>query len=159
MRLYGRPRMRCADVDTGKTEAMEEKQKLKLYYSIGEVADMFDLNESTLRFWEKEFPKLDPERGARGVRRYTQGNIEQIRLIHHLVKVQGLTIQGARDRLRVNRTNVSRDAEILQRLTDVRRQLADMRDALDSFTYDQINRLADKLADEDMRQGGSADAE
>lgn len=148
-----------ADADTGKTEAMEEKQNVKLFYSIGEVANLFDLNESTLRFWEKEFPNLSPDKGARGIRRYTQGDIEQIRLIHHLVKVQGLTIQGARDRLRVNRTNVSRDAEILQRLTDVRRQLADMRDALDAFTYDQINRLADKLADEDMRQGDSAGAE
>lgn len=138
---------------------MEEKQNSKLFYSIGEVADLFGLNESTLRFWEKEFPMLNPDKGARGVRRYTHGDIEQIRLIHHLVKVQGLTIQGARERLRVNRTNVSRDAEILQRLTDVRRQLADMRDALDSFTYDQINRLADKLADEDMRQGGSSGAE
>ena len=138
---------------------MEEKQNSKLYYSIGEVADMFGLNESTLRFWEKEFPKLNPEKGARGVRRYTQSDIEQIRLIHHLVKVQGLTIQGARERLRLNRTNVSRDAEILQRLIDVRRQLVEMRDSLDSFTYDQVNRLADNLADEDMSQSGSADAE
>lgn len=138
---------------------MEEKQNSRLYYSIGEVADMFGLNESTLRFWEKEFPKLNPDKGARGVRRYTPSDIEQIRLIHHLVKVQGLTIQGARERLRLNRTNVSRDAEILQRLIDVRRQLVEMRDALDSFTYDQVNRLADNLADEDMRQSNSADAE
>ena len=59
---------------------------LKLYYSISEVAQMFDVNESLLRFWEKEFPQLSPKKGSRGVRQYRKEDIETVKLIYHLVK-------------------------------------------------------------------------
>lgn len=132
---------------------MDEKPDLKLYYSIGEVARMLNLNESTLRYWEKEFPKLRPKKASRSIRQYSKENVELIKLIYHLVKEQGLTIQGARERLKVNRENVSRDAEIMENLMDIRSQLAGMRDALDAFTFSQIEDLADKLEDEEQQRG------
>ncbi len=71
-------------------------KELKAFYSIGEVAAMFGLNETTLRFWEKEFPGLAPQKSSGRVRRYTKADIEQVRLVHNLVKVRGLMIAAAR---------------------------------------------------------------
>ena len=72
------------------------ERDLKLYYSISEVAQMFDVNESLLRFWEKEFPQISPKKGSRGVRQYRKEDVETIRLIYHLVKERGMTLPGAR---------------------------------------------------------------
>ena len=72
-------------------------KKVKLYYSIKEVAQMFDINESTLRFWETEFPQLKPRTQAgTKVRQYTEQDIEQVRLIYNLVKVRGFKLAAAR---------------------------------------------------------------
>ena len=65
-------------------------KNLKLYYSISEVAAMFDVNESLLRFWEKEFPQLNPKKGGRGIRQYRKEDIETVKLIYHLVKERGI---------------------------------------------------------------------
>ena len=78
---------------------------LKLYYSISEVAQMFDVNESLLRFWEKEFPQLSPKKGSRGVRQYRKEDIETVKLIYHLVKERGMTLPGARQRMKDNKEN------------------------------------------------------
>ena len=83
--------------------ALKTDKDLKLYYSIGEVAQMFDVNETLLRFWEKEFPQICPKKGGRNVRQYTKENIEQIRTIYNLVKVRGLKISAARDALKKNK--------------------------------------------------------
>ena len=70
-----------------------KQQKVeKFYFSIGEVAQLFGLNESTLRFWEKEFDEISPRKTKKGTRYYRQEDIEQIRLIYHLVKERGMTI-------------------------------------------------------------------
>ena len=69
-------------------------KELKLYYSISEVARMFDVNESLLRFWEKEFPQLRPKKGGRGIRQYRKEDIETVKLIYHLVKERGMTLPG-----------------------------------------------------------------
>lgn len=66
--------------------AYNPEKELKLYYSISEVAKMFDVNESLLRFWEKEFPIIKPKKNAKGSRQYRKEDIENIRLIYHLVK-------------------------------------------------------------------------
>ena len=78
-------------------------KELKLYYSIGEVAKMFDVNESLLRFWEKEFPQLNPKKGGRGIRQYRKEDIETVKLIYHLVKERGMTLPGARQRMKDNK--------------------------------------------------------
>ena len=62
----------------------------KQFYTIGEVAAMFDVNETTLRYWEKEFPQIAPQKSAGNVRRYTKKDIEEVRVVHNLVKVRGL---------------------------------------------------------------------
>ena len=87
---------------------------LKLYYSISEVAQMFDVNESLLRFWEKEFPQLSPKKGSRGVRQYRKEDIETVKLIYHLVKERGMTLPGARQRMKDNKENTLRNFEIVR---------------------------------------------
>ena len=67
-------------------------KELKLYYSISEVARMFDVNESLLRFWEKEFPQLRPKKGGRGIRQYRKEDIETVKLIYHPVSYTHLTL-------------------------------------------------------------------
>lgn len=72
----------------------------KLYFSIGEVAEMFDVNTSLIRFWEKEFPQLHPKKNTRGNRVYSKKDIELFKKIHHLVKEKGYTLEGAKNALR-----------------------------------------------------------
>ena len=107
---------------------MEKKDKL--YYSISEVAQMFGLNEPTLRYWEKEFDIINPRRTAKGVRFYRQEDIEAVRQIYHLVKERGLTLAGARQKLRDNRDSVERQAELAARLKAVREELQNLSNAV-----------------------------
>ena len=119
--------------------------KLKLYYSISEVAAMFDVNESLLRFWEKEFPQLNPKKGGRGIRQYRKEDIETVKLIYHLVKERGMTLPGARQRMKDNKETTLRNFEIVDRLKSIREELVGMRDALDTFTYQQVDDLKENL--------------
>ena len=114
---------------------------LKLYYSISEVAQMFDVNESLLRFWEKEFPQLSPKKGSRGVRQYRKEDIETVKLIYHLVKERVMTLPGARQRMKDNKENTLRNFEIVDRLKAIREELLSMKRALDGFTYEQVEEL------------------
>ena len=79
---------------------------MKLYYSIGEVADMIGVNQSLLRFWETEFPQLKPHKHNNGIRAYTEKDIDLIRQIFHLTKECGYTLDGARLQLRKGNPNV-----------------------------------------------------
>ena len=106
-------------------------KELKLYYSISEVAGMFDVNESLLRFWEKEFPQLRPKKGGRGIRQYRKEDIETVKLIYHLVKERGMTLDGARRALKGGgMPGVARDMELLERLQSIRAQLVEVRNEL-----------------------------
>lgn len=109
----------------------ESEEKLKLYYSIGEVADMFGVNQSLLRFWEKEFPQIKPRTGGRGIRQYRKEDVETIGLIYHLVKEKGMTLPGARQKLKGNKDNAERNYEILNRLKAVKEELLAIRKELD----------------------------
>ncbi len=111
--------------------ALKKNKPEKLYYSISEVARMFDLNEPTLRFWEKEFDTINPRRTAKGVRYYRQEDIDAIRLIYHLVKERGLTLAGARQNLKDNRGSVERQAEVLDRLQQIKEELLSLKKAFD----------------------------
>ena len=73
----------------------QEKQPLKVYYSIGEVADMFGVNTSLIRFWEKEFDVIKPHKNKKGNRQFTKADIDNFHLIYHLVKEKGMTLKGA----------------------------------------------------------------
>jgi DNA-binding transcriptional MerR regulator len=122
-------------------------KNLKLYYSISEVAEMFGVNESLLRYWEKEFPQLCPKKAGRGVRQYRKEDVETVRLIYHLVKERGMTLPGARQRLRNNKEATLRSYEIVDRLKSIREELLAMRDALDAFTYDDLESLKENIGD------------
>ena len=102
-------------------------KNLKLYYSISEVAAMFDVNESLLRFWEKEFPQLNPKKGGRGIRQYRKEDIETVKLIYHLVKERGMTLPGARQRMKDNKEATIRNFEIVDRLRAIREELVGMK--------------------------------
>ena len=112
--------------------ALNLNKNLKLYYSIKEVAEMFDLNESTLRYWEQEFPFLKPKvSGAAKIRQYQEKDIEQIRLIHNLVKERGFKIAAARKILTQNRKGVEKKADVLERLISVRAELQALKKQMD----------------------------
>lgn len=95
----------------------------KVYYSMGEVCEIFGVNASLLRFWEEEFPMLKITKNSRGHRRYTTKDVDNIRLIYHLVKEQGMTLEGARRRMRNNPEGINHDAEIVERLKKIRNML------------------------------------
>lgn len=124
---------------------LNKDKKLKIYYSISEVAQMFNVNESTLRFWEKEFPQLNPKKAGRGVRQYKAEDIEVVKLIHYLVKERGMTLPGARQRIKNNKETTMRNFEVVERLKAIREELTGMRDALDAFTYEQVDALKQNI--------------
>lgn len=132
---------------------LNKDKDLKLYFSISEVAQMFDVNESLLRFWEKEFPQLDPKKGGRGVRQYRKEDIEVVKLIYHLVKERGMTIPGARQRMKDNKETTLQNFEVVEKLKSIREELLNMKSALDSFTYEQVERLEDKVKEESSNGG------
>lgn len=107
------------------------REDLKLFYSISEVARMFGVNESLLRYWEKEFPQITPKKGSRGIRQYRKEDVETIRLIYHLVKEKGMTLPGARQKLKDNRETTIRNFEIINRLKEIKEELLAMKNALD----------------------------
>ena len=123
-------------------------KELKLYYSISEVARMFDVNESLLRFWEKEFPQLRPKKGGRGIRQYRKEDIETVKLIYHLVKERGMTLPGARQRMKDNKEATLRNFEIVERLKSIREELIGMKESLDAFTYEDVEALKENLMKE-----------
>ncbi|MEG1701226.1 MAG: MerR family transcriptional regulator, partial [Alistipes sp.] len=106
----------------------------KLFYSMGEVAEMFDVNASLLRHWESQFSVLRPKRNKKGNRLFTPQDVENIKLIYHLVKECGMTLEGAKKALRQHSTDddVSRDAELTERLQRIRSLLVEVREDLKS---------------------------
>lgn len=108
---------------------------LKLYYSISEVAKMFKVNESLLRFWEKEFPTIiKPKKNDKGTRQFQKEDIESIRLIYHLVKEKRMTLTGARLKLKANKEGTIQTMNVIDRLKNIREELWNMKKELDMIT-------------------------
>lgn len=113
---------------------LNKNKDLKQYYSIGEVAKIFDVNETLLRFWEKEFPHIKPKQSTgRNIRQYTKADIEQIRIIYDLVKVRGLKLAAARDLLKKNKEGTEQKLEVLNRLQAMKEELITLRNNLSSM--------------------------
>lgn len=103
----------------------------KYLYTIGEVADILGENVSLVRFWSNEFPKfIKPQRNAKGNRLYTKEDVETFKHIHMLVKIEGLTLEGAAKRLRGDRKELVNKARVLETLKAIRQQLAEIREDL-----------------------------
>lgn len=92
------------------------------------------MNESLLRYWEKEFPIISPKKAGGNIRQYRKEDIENIRLVYHLVKEKGMTLQGAKQKLKMNKETTIRTTEILDRLKLIREELVSMRKELDYLT-------------------------
>lgn len=108
----------------------KEKEIEKLYYSIGEVAELFEVSTSLIRYWENEFDILKPKKNKKGNRLFTQKDIENLRLIYHLVKVRGFTLEGAKKKLKENKEDTVNQIEIVQSLEKIKSFLIDIRDNL-----------------------------
>ena len=108
----------------------KEPKSEKHYYSIGEVAGKFGLAPSTLRFWEKEFDTIKPFKNKKGDRFYTQEDIDHLSLINHLVKERGMTLKGAKTKIKENKTETENTFEIVQKLQEIRSYLLEIKEEL-----------------------------
>jgi DNA-binding transcriptional MerR regulator len=108
----------------------KEKKVEKLYYSIGEVAEMFQVKPSLIRFWEKEFDIIKPKKNKKGNRFFTVQDIDNFRLIFHLVKEKGLTLQGARKKLKENKEDTTNNFEVIKTLTEIKSLLLEIKESL-----------------------------
>lgn len=109
----------------------EEENPDKMYYSISEVSQILGVNASLVRFWEKEFDILKPKKNSKGNRQFTKDDVGNLRLIYHLVKEQGYTLQGANEKLKLEKGNGTKKVEIIDSLYKVRNLLVDIKDILD----------------------------
>ena len=102
----------------------------KIYFPIGEVAEMFGVNTSLIRYWEKEFDIIKPFRNKKGNRLFTQKDIDNFHVIFHLVKERGFTLQGAREKLRMNKQDTIDTVEIVKSLQQIKSFLVDIKENL-----------------------------
>ena len=111
--------------------ALNPNKDLKHFYSIAEVSEMFSLPASLLRYWEKEFPTINPRKGGNNVRMYTKEDLEEIQLVYDLVKVRNMKLAAARELIQRNREGARNSSDLLQRLLEVKSQLLSIKKELD----------------------------
>ncbi len=110
----------------------KEKEIEKRYFTIGEVASELDVATSLIRFWEREFSIIKPRKNRKGNRQFTQQDLKNVKLIYHLVKEKGYTLQGARDFLENGGTdNAGNKIELIESLKKVRSFLVELRQELE----------------------------
>ena len=110
--------------------ALNNKPTEKLFYKIGEVAKMFDVNISTVRYWEKEFDILKPKKNKKGNRLFTPKDVANLQIIYHLLKERGFTVDGAKRKLKENKKDTIDNIEIVNHLRDIRGFLVKLREEL-----------------------------
>lgn len=108
----------------------KDTETVKLYYTIGEVSKMFNVNASLIRFWEKEFEVLQPKKNKKGNRLFTSEDVENLRIIFHLVKERGFTLQGAKAKLKDNKSDVTDNTELYDSLTKLKNFLVELKEQL-----------------------------
>ena len=102
----------------------------KRYYKIGEVAKAFSVNTSLIRFWEKEFDIIKPKKNAKGNRLFTSNDISNFQLIYRLVKENGYTLEGAKQKLKENPDDVMNNHQIISRLEAIKLELTNIKNQL-----------------------------
>jgi DNA-binding transcriptional MerR regulator len=107
-----------------------EKPVEKLYYSIGEVAKMFNVNTSLIRFWEKEFDIIKPKKNKKGNRFFTKQDIDNFHLIYYMVKEKGMTLNGAKKKLKENKEDTSNNFEVIKSLNEIKNLLLEIKENL-----------------------------
>jgi DNA-binding transcriptional MerR regulator len=108
----------------------KETKVEKLYYSIGEVASKFNVNTSLIRFWEKEFDIIKPKKNKKGNRLFTKKDIDNFHIIYHLVKERGMTLKGARMKMKENKEDTEHNFEIVKSLEEIKEMLIEVRESL-----------------------------
>ncbi len=109
---------------------LDKENLTKLYYSIGEVADMFNVSKSLIRFWESEFDLLRPHKNSKGDRRFTKQNIGQFKIIYELVKEKGFTLDGAKRELKENKDRIAQRSKALDSLNGLKGFLTRLKDQI-----------------------------
>ncbi len=109
-------------------QTLDEQQLTKLFYTIGEVSKMLGEDTSTVRYWEKEFSIIKPQRNAKGNRLFRQVDVENLKLICHLLRDRHMTLEGAKQMMRDKRDEATKDTQIVERLKQMREMLLQMRD-------------------------------
>ncbi len=102
----------------------------KIYYSISEVAEMFDVNQSLIRYWDKEFDIINPHKNKKGNRLFTKDDIKNFHLIYHLVKERGMTLKGAKQKISENKENTINNFEVIEKLKIIKNQLLEIKNNL-----------------------------
>ena len=108
----------------------KETEDEKLFYSIGEVSRMFHVNSSLIRFWEKEFDVIKPHKNKKGNRLFTQEDLDNLKIIFHLVKERGFTLQGAKNKLKEDKQSLKGNAEVHQSLQKLKGFLVELKEQL-----------------------------
>ncbi len=108
----------------------ENTEDRKLYYSISEVAKMFDVNTSLIRYWEKEFPIIKPQKSTKGNRLFSQNDIDNLHKIYYLVKERGMTLKGARQKMKDNKDDLDNNFEVIKSLKEMKNLLLDLKNQL-----------------------------
>ena len=107
-----------------------EKKIEKLFYTIGEVARMFNVNTSLIRFWEKEFDIIKPKKNEKGNRMFTKQDIDNFHIIYYLVKEKGLTLKGAKSKLKENKDDTINNFEVIASLKEIKNMINDIKEVL-----------------------------
>ena len=107
-----------------------DKEIEKYLYTIGEVAKMFDVNTSLIRFWEKEFSIIKPHKNKKGNRLFTRNDIDNFHIIYHLVKERGMTLKGAQQKLKENKEDTVNNADVVARLQNIKGLLIELKNNL-----------------------------
>ncbi|WP_300570906.1 MerR family transcriptional regulator [Flavobacterium sp.] len=102
----------------------------KRYYSMGEIADAFNVNQSLIRFWDKEFDILKPKKNAKGNRMFTPEDVKNLQLIYHLVKERGFTLEGAKVHLKEGQQKTLDKFDIVRKLESIKTQLINIKNEL-----------------------------
>lgn len=108
----------------------KEKEPEKIFYTIGEVAKIFKVNTSLVRFWEKEFDILKPKKNNKGNRLFTKQDLDNLHMIYHLVKERGFKLNGAKKKLKQNKDEVVNSVEMVKALKNIKSFLVEMKESL-----------------------------
>jgi DNA-binding transcriptional MerR regulator len=108
----------------------KEREISKLYYTMGEVATMFDVNTSLIRFYEKEFDVLKPKKNKKGNRLFTPEDLENLKIIFHLIRDKGYTLNGAKEHLKNNLGDTKDNQRVIDSLENLKKFLLEVRDQL-----------------------------
>lgn len=113
------------------SEKKMENNTEKLYYQIGEVAEMFNVKTSLIRYWENEFDVIKPYKNKKGNRQFTQKDIDNFHLIYHLVKERGLTLAGAKKKMKENKEDTENNFRVVKKLKEIKQLLTEIKNELD----------------------------